>query len=380
MKVQRAGLVFLGTLLLAGCEDVLIRDGRQEDAGEIARKVIVPSCGCNGVIPVNLGVNVQSPALMDKARAANLGWVRGGIAWRDVEPSQGFWVWTDDDNDVRDAKARGLKVLMILGSPPLWAGGGPNHNTPSLNLAWWEEYVRRVAQRYNGVADPLLKVDAYEIWNEPDLEDSGPGIGWKRRHDTAPFYVDYVHTAAVQIRTHAPGTKVVAGAFSAGDSEDGYYTRRMKEVAAQFERTWYPDGHASSFVDVISLHANGKGSEYSDNTTDRAKFRIDDINGQNPTNACKPKWITEYGFQSGIVGEVSQRDRIRRMTEMFAGTHYGSNCGGFTRGTHRVENAFIYVQVDFPNAGTWGIHRVDQSPKPVVTQYLQYLPFPASDY
>lgn len=338
-------------------------------------------CGCNGVLPVNLGVNVQSPPLMDKARAANLGWVRGGVAWRDVEPSQGTWYWADDDADIRAATAEGLRVLIILGAPPLWAGGGPNANTPSTNIALWEEYVRRVAQRYNGITDPSMKVDAYEIWNEPDLEDSGPGVGWNRRHDTPPFYVDYVHAAAVQIRAYAPGTKVVAGAFSAGDNNsDGYYNRRLKEIASQFENTYYPDGNASDFIDVISLHANGKGSEYSDNTTDRAKFRIDDINSRNPRNACKPKWITEFGFQSGIVGEVSQKDRIKRMVEMFAGTHFGANCTGFTRGTHRIENAFIYVQVDFPNAGTWGIHRVDQTPKPTVTQYLWTLPFPASDY
>ena len=345
-----------------------------------ASDVYAQQCGCNGVLPVNIGVNVQSPPYMDKARAANLGWVRGGVAWREVEPTQGNWVWTHDDTDIRAANAQGLKVLMILGSPPLWAGGGPNHNKPSTNVAWWEEYVRRVAQRYNGIADPSMKVDAYEIWNEPDLEDSGPGVGWNYPQDTYPRYVDYVHAASVQIRAYAPGTKVVAGAYSAGGSATGNSTFRIKRFAESFQKTYYNGINASDFIDVISLHANGRGDEYSDNVTDRAKFRIDDHNRFNPRNACKPKWITEFGYESGPVGEFSQRDRIRRMVEMFAGTHYGSNCTGFTRGTHRIENAFIYVQAEFMGGGTWGIHRLDGSPKPVVTTYLRLLPYPASDY
>ncbi|MEO8382749.1 MAG: cellulase family glycosylhydrolase [Acidobacteriota bacterium] len=335
-------------------------------------------CSCISVHPVTIGVNVQNPPIMSKARAANLGWVRVGVLWSEVETTQGNWDFAGDDADIRDATAAGLKVLVILFHTPGWAGGGANHNIPAANIALWEEYVRRVAQRYNG-SDPTMKVDAYEIWNEPDLVNSGDGIGWNYDISAYPRYVDYVHSAAVQIRTWAPGAKVVAGAYSAGGSSGSSSTTRIRLFSDHLEHTNYADGNASDFVDVMSLHANGMGSEYSDNTTDRAKFRIDDMAMYNPRNACKPKWITEFGFASALVGESSQKDRIKRMVEMFAGTHYSSNCTGWTRGTHNVEIAFIYVQLDFGTL-TRGIHRVDQSPKPVVTQYLQLLPYPAADY
>ena len=332
------------------------------------------NCGCVAAHPVLIGVNTQAPPYFDKAVAANLSWVRDAIRWSDVQPTQTQWAWAATDQKVREAKMQGLKLLVILHATPGWANGNKANNVPSPDRALWTTYVRNVVQRYNGSLDPLLKVDAYQIWNEPDIYDGGDGVGWNLNEGFRPHYADYVHDAALEIKTYGAGALVVAGAYSSREE----WKARVINMAYQIQNNVYPEGPLSNFIDVLSFHANGVGDEYSDHATDRAKFRISEHAQYNPATACKPKWITEYGYSTSSVSEVSQRDRIRRMTEMFAGSHNSSNCTGWQRGTHKVELAFIYVQIDFGAAGR-GIHRADGTPKNVVTHYLKFLPKPASD-
>jgi hypothetical protein len=333
------------------------------------------SCGCIAAHPVEIAVNVHNPPQLnyDKAVAANMQWVRSAIRWEEVEPVQGQWTWDFTDEKVRLAKQRGLKLLMILHGVPRWANGGRANNVPAWNRALWTEYVRQVAQRYNGSLGWDLKVDAYQIWNEPDVVDGGDGVGWNQNENFSPKYADYVHDAALQIRASSDSL-VVAGAYSSREE----YKYRMATMASQIESSVYPEGPLSNFIDVLSFHANGVNFEHSDNPTDRAKFRISEHANKNPSTACKPKWITEFGYATSSVSESSQLDRIRRMVEMFAGSINSSNCTGWQRGTHNVELAFIYINMD-EGSPSRGIHRTDGSPKPVVTNYLRLLPYPASD-
>lgn len=89
--------------------------------------------------------------------------------WADVAPKPGQWDFDRLDIYVSEAKARGVSVLYTLGSTPRWASARPAERCPyglgcaaePVRLAHWEEYVRRVAQRYRGA------IDAYELWNEP---------------------------------------------------------------------------------------------------------------------------------------------------------------------------------------------------------------------
>ena len=337
------------------------------------------NCGCVARHPVEIGVNVHNPPEENYtlAAAANMRWVRSAIRWEEVEPSQGNWTWDFVDVKVREANERGLKLLMILHCPPPWSNGYRKNNVPSPNRALWAEYVRQVSARYNGTLDPMLKVHAYEIWNEPDIPDGGDGVGWNQHTATAPTYADYVYEAGVQIRANDPSAIIVAGSYSSIDS----HRLRMSDIAFGIQHSVYPGGRLENYIDVLSFHANASGSEYSDNVTDRAKFRISEHASQNPATACKPKWITEFGsYWTSDVTEWSQMERLRRMTEMFAGTHYSSNCTGWTRGTHNVQLAFIYFNKDYDATPIDGIHRGDGSPKPAVTHWLRLLPYPANDW
>jgi hypothetical protein len=95
--------------------------------------------------------------------------------WAQLEPEKGNWDWRMLDKTVGLAESHGVEVLYTMGRSPQWASARPrergeNPNAPPggmaepKNLEDWKNYVRTVATRYKG------RIKAYEIWNEPNLE------------------------------------------------------------------------------------------------------------------------------------------------------------------------------------------------------------------
>jgi hypothetical protein len=96
-----------------------------------------------------------------------------GTLWSEVAPKAGQWNFGRMDAYVGEAGSHGASVLYTLGGTPRWASARPEERcsygygcaAEPVRLAHWEEYVRRVAQRYQG------QVGAFELWNEPYFSD-----------------------------------------------------------------------------------------------------------------------------------------------------------------------------------------------------------------
>lgn len=122
-------------------------------------------------------LGTHAPAIGDGIAPRNraLGAVRlwdAGVTWRDLEPADDAWHWARLDLAVDTAEAAGLDITLVLGQTPAWAQRDPGADTiygpglgsfPSTEAAW-VDYVGTVARRYAG------RVDAYETWNEANLE------------------------------------------------------------------------------------------------------------------------------------------------------------------------------------------------------------------
>jgi len=99
------------------------------------------------------------------------------VTWADVEPGKGQWRFEKLDSYVSLAQQHGTGILLTLGGSPRWASARPNvrsNYTPGFtgepaNIDDWRTFVKTVTLRYKG------RIQAYEIWNEPNLQDYWSG-------------------------------------------------------------------------------------------------------------------------------------------------------------------------------------------------------------
>jgi hypothetical protein len=89
------------------------------------------------------------------------------VRWPDLEPNKGQWQFERLDLYLALAQKHGTGILLPLALTPPWAG--PLITAEPRNLEDWRNYVRTVVSRYKG------HIQAYEIWNEPNLQDFWTG-------------------------------------------------------------------------------------------------------------------------------------------------------------------------------------------------------------
>lgn len=90
-----------------------------------------------------------------------------GVRWPDLEPNKGQWQFERLDLYLALAQKHGTGILLPLALTPPWAG--PLITAEPRNSEDWRNYVRTVVSRYKG------RIQAYEIWNEPNLQDFWTG-------------------------------------------------------------------------------------------------------------------------------------------------------------------------------------------------------------
>lgn len=99
------------------------------------------------------------------------------VAWPDLEPRRDEWHFDTLDKYLDLAEQHHVGVLLVLGLTPAWASARPREKSaykPGFaaepkDLDDWRVYVRTVSQRYKE------RIQAYEIWNEPNLKEFWTG-------------------------------------------------------------------------------------------------------------------------------------------------------------------------------------------------------------
>ena len=321
--------------------------------------------------PITIGLNGGSESLV---RNANVSWIRGGYYWRTVNPNPGVFTYGDVDNFLNSASSQGLSILYILSGAPEWCGSDANGAKP-CDIESWKTFVDQLTQHI--AAQPnATTLGAFEIWNEPDLSNSGTfGVGWDNDFTAYPRYVDYLVEASRIIHRNMPWAKVVGPVLS-GKRNDVF---RLQQVFDDLENSWYWDPdlgiykNASDYVDVISGHMDCGDSTHSE---DAAYLYQQNVLGyiadRNPRNRYKEQWITEISWRSADMGEDSQRIRLKNFFIEMTGGGYAYLSGwNFTQGfIYVTENSGTSSSVYYSNAPYY-------TPKLVVTNYLQPLGFPA---
>jgi polysaccharide biosynthesis protein PslG len=258
-------------------------------------------------------------------------WVRVSQPWAEIETRAGVYDFAFTDLMLNDLKARGMKVLFILAyPPPFWSSNGQQNGLPDQGA--WTRYVDAVTRRYAG------SVDAWEIWNEPNLGQFFKGTVWQ--------YIDVVlKPASPIIRRNAPGALIAAPGIT-----------HILEAWPDFWMTQLRWFDVLDTFDVVAYHlyANSNVAKFKERMS-KSEFlapsvrRVMEVSGL----AGKPFWLTEYGcdVDENVGGEEAQGDCLVGMAQVMKDLPW-------------VSGWFTYAM----NDGTWALLRQDGTERPAVAK------------
>ncbi len=172
---------------------------------------------------------------------AGLTWVKELFPWRSIEGAgKGILDWSVADQVVQTLNDRGLKTIARVDFQPAWARAGGANNGPPDNYRDYGDFLYAMASRYRG------RIQAYEIWNEPNLARE-----WGDRPPNAAEYVALLRVAYRRIKEADPNAMVItAGLAPTGTG----LPHAIPDV--QYLRQMYQAG-AKNYFDVLGAHAPG---------------------------------------------------------------------------------------------------------------------------
>lgn len=160
----------------------------------------------------------------------DIGWVAAARPADARDPADAAYAFARADAAIVDATARGLRVLASFTGAPRWAEGAgrpasapPGSWRPDPQAL--EQYGAALARRYSGsFPDParpgrmLPRVDAFQVWNEPNL-DKYLSPQWSGGRTSAPAHYRRMLSAFYRgVKSVRPAALVVsAGTAPFGD-------------------------------------------------------------------------------------------------------------------------------------------------------------------
>ncbi len=312
---------------------------------------------------------------LDLAREAGFGWVRQQIWWRYLEPWKGHYLWADLDDIVAQAEARDLKVLLSIVRAPGWAAGG-GYGLPA-DPEDLGDLLYAMASRYRG------RVQAYEIWNEPNLahENAGRVVEPER-------YVDLLSVAYRRIKEADPSARVISAPLTpTGVSNPWVALDDLDYLRAMLA---YQDGLFLRSCDAIGVHAAGSNNPPDTHWPERPGpgewtthptfyFRhVEDIHAVlAELGVEKPLWITEFGWATanwtpgyGYGNDNSEEEQAAYIIRAYRIIEWK---------WPYVEAAFLWnlnfavVRGTYHEQGAFSILYSDWSPRPAYRAVRRYL-------
>lgn len=235
-------------------------------------------------------------------------WIRLNVDWGDVQPNNATEAnWAKVDKNFDNAKAAGLKVLLVVSGRPCWAdpdlncatelpaprGKYPISQTGRNNFA---QFINQLTDHYKGRYSSDQVIKGIEIWNEVNLSRNTFYSTTAQATQNAQEYAKLVKVATPYIRAQAPQAKIVAGALNAHDNK-----------SLNFIDAFYDVSGITTAMDIFSVHpySNTEPSEASSSgcSTNQNGARcvnttlIDRIHasGNDPSERI---WVTEFGLAS----------------------------------------------------------------------------------
>ncbi len=179
---------------------------------------------------------------------AGFRWVRQSFAWETIEGAgKGQFDWGNADRVVQAVNDRGLNLLARLGMDPdldsFWAGHPPGNGDD------FADFVFALASRYNCTPEAVGCIQAYQVWNEPNLARE-----WGGNRPNPGEYVAFLGKAYQAIKRANPNAIVIsAGMAPTGDDnaiampDDKFYEEMYRAMG----------GNSDGYFDMLGVHGAG---------------------------------------------------------------------------------------------------------------------------
>ncbi len=326
----------------------------------LALAVVAPPPPAAAVEASPYGINIHAPqggdvaSLLDRVKAAGIGWVRIDFIWAWVEPSRDQLDWRVYDAIAAAARARNIEVFATLAYTPAWATSGPEV-TGVPDPGQWAEFCGAAARRYRGT------IRHWGVWNEPNLDRFWSGSRQQYVDVLLKPCADAIHAAEPAARVGGPDL----AHLTSGDSD---WYDWLREILLD----------AGGRLDFVTHHVydsdgNRDVGDRIDGSTvfgnrpslwDAVNPSIEEVL-RNAGWWGRPVWITETGWDSGPAGESQQA------------AWYGGLLNDWFSGRPDrswLYKVFFYELADsLPPAPGWGILRPDRSPKPAWDTYRAFI-------
>lgn len=228
-----------------------------------------------------------------------------GVTWKDINTAPGVYDWSRLDTAV--AKAGDRHITYVVGACPRWLAKypdnphyapwlGPGSNSMPYSLAEANDFALHLATRYKG------RIDAYEIWNEPQLADFLYPYETSEVNALARMTERFYGT----IKATDPSAMVLAGSVLPRDSSGGM-KRARKYLLALKERGWPVDAFTCHLYPEI-----GTGVK-------RWKVMLDEVVAELVALGAPTKrlWVTETGY--GLLGDpIPDEKAAQLVTDTYA--------------------------------------------------------------
>jgi hypothetical protein len=206
------------------------------------------------------------------------------FAWWEIEPTKEQYIWQAADEAVAGAEYYGLNLVVRLDKHPVWANAEPlTSGRPPVDLAEYDRWVRRVAERYRG------RVAAYIIWNEPNLAEE-----WSGLPPDPAAYGELLQVGYWAVKETDPNALVVSA---------GLAPTNTRSATALDDRLFLEamlDQGAADYFDVLGVHAYGFGYPPDDPRGAHEGLnlaRTEELRDMLVRyGVAKPVWITEMGW------------------------------------------------------------------------------------
>jgi len=271
------------------------------------------------------------------AQGLGVEWVKQQVDWNLIEHGPGDLEWEPLDRVVDLCEAFDLRLLISVVNAPGYLRTDPTWFGPPADYAQFRRFMQQMAERYRG------RVDAYELWNEPNLAREWTGDVL----DPARF-VALVAEGAQGVRAGDPAALVVSGAPGVTGINDGVTAiddrAYLRGMLAAGVAQWVdgvgahpygfanpPEASASDPEQVAPSHNSHPSFFFRDTLEDYRAILLEYGAGDLPI------WVTEFGWPSvegmgemdttgweyaRYVSEEQQADYIVRALQIGLGTEW----------------------------------------------------------